>query len=76
MTYMNPVSQFGNTLYQGEKHFLMFQQFSVSRVMGVWGEIFTQFSWRNDKTMEKTNSDQWIMLGLRTKGFQFQPWDY
>ena len=76
MSYMNPVSQYGNNILQGEKHQLMFQQFSLSRTMGIWGEIFAQFSWRNDRTLSQTLSDQWIMLGIRTKGFQFQPWDY
>ena len=76
MSYMNPVSQYGNDLLQGEKHQLMYQQFSLSRVFGKWGEIFTQITWRNDHTSLQTNSDQWIMLGIRTKGFQFQAWDY
>ena len=76
MTYMNPVSQFGNNLYQGEKHYLMYQQFSLSRAMGAWGEAFVQLGWRNDKTSQRTLSDQWIMLGLRTQGFQWQAWDY
>jgi len=76
MTYMNPVSQFGNNLYQGEKHYLMYQQFSLSRAMGAWGEAFVQLGWRNDKTSQRTLSDQWIMLGLRSQGFQWQAWDY
>ena len=76
MSYMNPVSQFGNDLFQGEKHFLMFQQFTLSRTVGNWGEMFTQLGWRNDKTAQRTWSDQWILFGLRTKGFQWQPWDY
>jgi len=76
LTYMNPVSQFGNYLYQGDRHFLLFQHFSLSRVVGNWGEVFAQVGWRNDKTSQRTWSDQWIMLGLRTKGFQWQPWDY
>jgi hypothetical protein len=76
MTYMNPVSQFGNSLYQGEKHYLMYQQFSLARSFGTWGEAFVQLGWRNDKTAQRTLSDQWIMLGFCTKGFQWQPWDY
>ena len=44
--------------------------------MGAWGEAFVQLGWWNDKTLQRTLSDQWIMLGLRTQGFQWQAWDY
>jgi len=69
-SYRGPAETFFNSILQGERHTLHYQQFMASRPLEKWKgtEIFFSHVWRIEKSRISSNSEHLLMVGIRSSG--------
>jgi hypothetical protein len=76
LSYKDPAQIYGNDFFQGDKRIFLFQRLQVSRKilknsLECFGEVMSRTHY-----LPQMQSQQFLMIGIRTPGYFQDQWDY
>jgi hypothetical protein len=78
-SYANPYGgSFGHELLQGQLHKTLFHGFSLSRALSEssrW-EVYLRHNLRTEKIADRLSTENWLMIGIQTRGMLQPVQDY
>ncbi len=76
LSYKDPARIYGNDFFQGDKRIFLFQRLQVSKkifknTLECFAEVISRTHY-----LPQVNSQQFLMIGIRTPGYFQDQWDY